>query len=170
MQKIRYINQGDLLTFRATDNKYKVLLCTSTYKDKSPQNFTFAALTYNSLEKPIITNILDSEFLGIGNTKNDYFKYSDKELNKMWANHPETEPYFLGSYGLIIWRKDFMKFRDNFEVIGNLKIVDNLDKNGNGGMNASGWTFLNQFFSDNYILVLSNRGQKPFRLKSILVD
>jgi len=26
-----------------------------------------------------------SEFLGIGNTKNDYFKYSDKELNKMWT-------------------------------------------------------------------------------------
>jgi len=170
MQKIRDINQGDLLTFRATDNKYKVLLCTSTYKDKSPQNFTFAALTYDSLDKPTITNILDSEFLGIGNTKNDYFKYSDKELNKMWTIHPEVEPYFLGSYGLIIWRKDFMKFRDNLEVIGNLKIVDNLDKNGNGGMNASSWTFLNQFFSDNYILVLSKRGQKPFKLKSILVD
>ena len=158
------------MTFKATDNKYKVLLCTSTYKDKSPQNFTFAALTYDSFDKPTITNILDSEFLGIGNTKNDYFKYSDKELNKMWTMHPETKPYFLGSYGFTIWRKDFMKFRDNCDVLGNLKIVDNLDKNGNGSMNASDWTFLNKFFSDNYILVLSNRGQKPFKLKSILVD
>ncbi len=170
MQKIKDINQGDLLTFKATDNKYKVLLCTSTYKDKSPQNFTFAALTYDSLNKPTISNLLDTEFLGIGNTKNDHFKYSEIELNKMWAIHPETKPYFLGSYGLIIWRKDFMKFRDNFEVIGNLNIVNNLDKNGNGGMNASGWTFLNQFFSDNYISVLSNRGQKPFKLKSVLID
>ena len=169
MQKITDINQGDLLTFKATDNKYKVLLCTSTYKNKSPQNFTFAALTYDSFDKPTTANILDTEFLGIGNTKNDYFKYSDNELNKMWTIHPETKPYYLGSYGLIIWRKDFMKFRDNFEVIGNLKIVNNLDKNGNGSMNASDWTFLNQFFSDTYILVLSNRGQKKFKLKSILV-
>jgi hypothetical protein len=170
MQKITDIHQGDLLTFRAVDNKYKVLLCTSTYKVRSPQYFTFAALTYDSSDKPTITNIIDCDFLGIGNTKNDYFKYSDIELTKMWTIHPETKPYYLGSYGLTIWRKDFMKFRDNFEVIGNLKIVDNLDKNGNSSMNASGWIFLNQFFSGNYNLVLSNRGQKPFKLKSILVD
>ena len=84
-------------------------------------------------------------FLGIGNIANDYFKYPDKQLNKMWTIHPEIKPYFLGSYGVLIWRKDFIKFRDNFELIGNLKIVDNLDKNGNGSMNASDWTFLNQF-------------------------
>ncbi|GAB2842969.1 hypothetical protein [Ferruginibacter profundus] len=170
MQKITDIHQGDLLTFKATDDKYKVLLCTSTYKDKSPQNFTFAALTYDSLDKPTITDILDSEFLGIGNTKNDYFKYSDKELSKMWTIHPETKPYFLGSYGLVIWRKDFMKFRDNFECVDKLSIVDNLDKNGNGSMNASDWNYLNSFFSDNFISVLNSRGQKPFKLKSILVD
>ncbi|MFT3679368.1 MAG: hypothetical protein QM791_03795 [Ferruginibacter sp.] len=170
MQKITDINQGDLLTFKATDNKYKALLCTSTYKDKSPQNFTFAALTYDSLNKPTVSNILDTEFFGIGNTNNDYFKYSEIELDKMWTIHPETKPYILGSYGLIIWRKDFMKFRDNFEVIGNLKIVNNLDKNGNGSMNASGWTSLNQFFSDNYVSVLSSRGQRPFKLKSVLIN
>ena len=170
MQKITDINQGDVLTFRSIDNKYKVLLCTSTYKVKSPQNFTFAALTYDSIDKPTSSNILESEFFGIGNTKNEYYKYSEKELNKMWAYHPETKPYFLGSYGFVIWRKDFIKNRNNFEVIGNLKIVANLDKNGNGSMNASDWTYLNQFFSDNYFQVLSNRGQKLFKLKSILVD
>lgn len=170
MQKIKDVNQGDLLTFKGSDNKYKVLLCTSTYKDRSPQNFTFAALTYDSLSKPTISNLIDTEFFGIGNTKNDYIKYSEVELGKMWTLHPEIKPYFLGSYGIVVWRKDFMKFRDNFEFIGSLKIVNNLDKNGNGSMNASGWTFLDQFFRNNYILVLSNRGQKPFKLKSILID
>jgi hypothetical protein len=170
MPKITDINKGDLLTFKATDNKYKVLLCTSVYKERSPQCFAFAALTYNSFDQPTITNIIESEFLGIGNSIANYFKYSDKEGTKMWAIHPDIKPHFLGSYGLIIWRKNFMKFRDNVEVIGNLKIVDNLDKNGNGGMNASDWTFLNQFFSDNYILTLRNRGQKPFKLKAILID
>jgi hypothetical protein len=170
MHKITDINQGDVLIFKATDNKYKVLLCTSTYKVKSPQYFIFAAMTYDSLEKPTILNILESEFFGIGNTKNEYYKYSEKELNKMWTIHPETKPYFLGSYGFVFWRKDFFKTRDNFEVIGNLNIVDNLDKNGNGSINVSDWLYLNQFFSNNYIQVLSNRGQNPYKLKSILVD
>ncbi len=53
MLKITDINQGSLLTFKATDNKFKVLFCTSTPKDKSLQYIIFAALTYeisNSFE------------------------------------------------------------------------------------------------------------------------
>ena len=170
MKKITYINQGDLLTFKAADEKYKVLLCTSTSKEKSPQNFSFAALTYDNEDKPTVEDILLSDFWGIGNTKNDYFKYSDIELNKMWNIHPETKPYFLGSYRLIIWRKDFMKFRDNFEIIGNLKIVDNLDNNGNGGMNPSDWSFITDFLTFKINSVLPERGQKTFKLKAIVKE
>lgn len=170
MRKITKINQGDLLAFIADDNKFKVLLCTSIYKDSSPHNFTFAVLTYDSPNKPTIEDILNSDFLGIGSTKNDYYKYSKMELNKMWSIHPEIKPFFLGSYGFVIWRKDFMKFRDNFEIIGNLKIVNNLDKNCNGSMNASAWEFLRDFFSGDYISVLIKWGQKPFKLKSVLID
>ena len=44
---------------------------------------------------------------------------------KMWNLHPEINPYHLGSYGFLIWRKDFLNFRDNFELIGNIEIIDN---------------------------------------------
>jgi hypothetical protein len=50
------------LTFKATDDKYKVLLCTSTSKEKSPQNFSFAALTYDNEDKPTVEVILLSDF------------------------------------------------------------------------------------------------------------
>ncbi|WP_125047745.1 hypothetical protein [Pontibacter arcticus] len=166
--KIKDINQGDVLTFKASDERFKVLLCTSTHKEISPKNFTFAALTIDEQEKPTIETIIDSDFFGIGNTKNDYFKYSDEELERMWSIHPELKPYFLGSYGLIIWRKDLMKFQDNFEIIGSLKIVDNLDKNGNGSMNASDWDYLTDFFNGKYISILMGRGQKLFKVKSII--
>lgn len=167
MKKIDDVNQGDLLTFRTADENYKVLLCTSTYKEKSPQNFTFAALTYDDTEKPTVEKILNCEFWGIGNTKNEYFKYSDNELNQMWTFHPENKPYFLGSYGLVIWRKDFMKFRDKIDFIGNLKIVDNLDKNGNGGMNASDWDYIKDFFASQINSVMIERGQKTFKVKAV---
>jgi hypothetical protein len=170
MHKIKDVNKGDILTFKAADNRYKVLLCTSTYKEKSPQNYTFAALTYDSIEKPTMESLRDSEFYGVGNRKDDYFKYTEVELEKMWRVHPDTKPYYVGSYGLIIWRKDFMKFRDNLELIGNLNIIDNLDKNGNGGMNASDWNFLREFFSERYKTALPDRGQKPFKVEAIVLD
>jgi hypothetical protein len=168
MQKIKDVNQGDLLTFKGADGNYKTLLCTSTHKDKSPQYFTFAALTYDSIDKPTIEKILETEFFGIGNRKSDYFKYEDDELNKMWTVHPEVKPYYLGSYGLTISRKDFMKFRDNLELIDNIKIVDHLDKNGSGGMNASDWKFLQDFFNGKFRTVLPGRGQTTYKVKAIL--
>lgn len=60
MEKIRDINTGDFFTFKAADNKYKVIFCTSLCKDKSPYHFTFAALNYDQVEKPTIQNILES--------------------------------------------------------------------------------------------------------------
>lgn len=170
MKKISNINQGDLLTFKANDEKYKALLCTSTYKEESPHYFYFAALTYDDFEKPTVANILHYDFWGIVNSKDYHFKYSDIELNRMWTFHAEIKPYVLGSYGLLVLRKDFMKFRENFEVIGNLKIVDNLDKNGNGGMNASDLSFIKDFFSDKINSILPDRGQKSFKLKAIVKD
>jgi hypothetical protein len=164
------IVQGDLISFKASDENYKVLLCTSTFKERSPQYFTFAALTYNSSIKPDLSNILSIEFLGIGDTRNDLFKYPEIQLEKMWHIHPEIKPSLLGSYGLIIWRNEFMKMSDHFEIICNIKIVDNLDKNGNGSMNASDWNYLNQFFASDFISVLKNRGQKLFKLNSIIID
>lgn len=170
MQKIRDINQGDLLTFKAADGRHKVFLCTSIYKERSPHNFTFAILTYDSLNKPTVESSCESEFYGIGNRKSDYFSYSDRELQRMWTVHSEVKPYDLGTYGLVIWRKDFMKFRDNFELVGNIAIVDHLDKNGNGGINASDWNFLLEFFNEKFKSFLPEKGQTTFKVKAILKD
>lgn len=168
MSKIKDISQGDVLTFIADDGKYKAIICTSVYKEKSPQNFTFAATTVDQTNSPTINEVINHDFYGIGNIKADYFKYSEEEVNNMWNQHPEIEPYHLGTYGLIIWRKDFMKFRDSFSLIGNLNLVDNLDKNGNGSMNSSDWTFLKDFFNQKFKSVLVERGQKQFNVKAII--
>jgi hypothetical protein len=171
MNHIKEINQGDVLTFLGVDKKYKVILCTSTYKIKSPHTYHFAALTVDKLDRPTVEDIRSSEFFGVGNSGDKYFKYSEKELEKMWTIHPEIKPYFLGSYMLIIWRKDFMQFRDNFEVIGNLDIVDNLDKNGSGGLNASSWNVLRDFFTDTYRDKLEERRQNnTFKVEAIIRD
>lgn len=170
VNKIKDLNKGDVIAFKAGDQRYKALLCTSTFKEKSPQNFTFAVLNVDQEELPSLTDIQESLFYGIGNRKDHYFKYSEPELEKMWSNHPEIRPYFLGSYGLIIWRKDFMKFRDVLEYVGQLNIIYNLDKNGNGSVNASDWAFLEDFFNEKYKRTLTNRGQKLFKTSAIIKE
>jgi hypothetical protein len=170
MELIKDVNQGDVLTFKANDGKYKGILCTSTYKQRSPFCFEFAALTYDSFERPQLEDIRAVYFYGKGNIKDDYFKYSDVQREKIWEVHPEIKPYSLGSYGLLIARKDFMKFRNKMEYVGNLRIVDHLDKNGRGGMNASNWDLLADFFVDQYKSVLEERGQNTFKVEAIVVD
>lgn len=170
MDNIKDINQGDVLAFKADDERYKAIICTSVFDEKSPQNFTFAISTIDQSDRPTIDKILKHNFFGIGNIKADYFRYSDNEIRIMWNEHPEIEPYHLGAYGLIIWRKDFMKFRDKFKLIGNIKIVNNLDKNGTGSVNASDWVFLRDFFNKKFKVVLPERGQKQFRVKAIVKD
>jgi hypothetical protein len=165
---IKDINIGDLLTFKASDEKYKALVCTSIYKDKSPQNFILAAIAFDNDYKPTIAEIIDSDFYGVGNTKNDYFKYTNKELRKMWSFHPEIKPCFLGSYRLTVLRKDFIKFHERFELIGNLNIIDNLDMNGNGGMNSSAMDVLDNLFINLDSILIEKRNQKRFKIKAIL--
>lgn len=168
MEKIKVVNQGDILTFIAADGNYKVFLCTSTYKERSPHFFIFTALTYDNKKQPTIEDIEESSFFGIGNRKNSYFSYSDKELEQIWAVHPEIIPYQLGSYGFFIQRKNFMKFRENFKFICNFKILDNLDKNGNGSINSDDWNYLKEFFNEKLNTVMLDRGQKTFKIKSII--
>lgn len=168
MKKITQIQQGDFLTFKATDGNFRLLFCTSVYKETSPHYFTFAATNYSHTNKPSTESIIDTKFYGIGNRRDEYFKYPNDQLINMWSIHPEIKPNFLGSYGLTIWRKEFMSFRDNFELIGNFDIVTNLDKNGSGSMNASDMAVLNKFFVGNIKDLMEQRGQHLFQTKAIL--
>jgi hypothetical protein len=169
-QLIKDINQGDCLTFKTSDNRYKVIFCTSTYKEKSPQTFTFAPTTFDKDLKPNLGDISDTEFYGKGNSKNEFFKYSDKELEKMWTFHPNNKPYFLGTYGILILRKEFMKMRENFELLGNLLIVDNLDKNGSGSFYPGNIDNLDNFLTKDLELLMEQRGQYKFKFRAILKD
>jgi len=126
------------------------------------------ALNVESIEKLTISSILENDFFGIGNRVSSYFKYSEQELNKMWAIHPEIKPYSLGTYSHIKWQKDFMKFIENFEFIGSLEIVDNLDKNGDGFINVSSWEFLKNYFNEKFKTLLDQNGQKRYKVQAIV--
>lgn len=166
--KITTILKGDILTFKGKDEKYKIIICTSTYKKRSPFHYNFAGTDLSQNEKPTIKKVIESNFFGIGNRKNNYLPFKDEEIKQMWNLHPEIIPYHLGSYGFLILRKDLLKFRDNLEIIGNVEIIDNLEMNGNGSMDSSSWEILNNIFTNNFEELMKQRGQKKYQVKAIL--
>jgi hypothetical protein len=167
-QKIKDINQGDCLTFKTSDNRYKVIFCIGANKEKSTQSFSFAATTFDKDFKPTVNDLSDTDFWGKGNRRD--FKYSERELERMWAYHPSNKPYFLGTYGILILRKEFMKWRENFELIGNLSIVDNLEQNGSGSFYPGDLDNLDKFFTEDLENVMDQSGQSKFKLKAIVKD
>jgi hypothetical protein len=170
MRQIKDINKGDVFAFQGLDERYKAILCTSTLKVRRPFLFEFTALTIDTLIKPSLEDIVATDFYGKGNRYDEYFEYSEAEKLKMWRVHPEIKPYCLGSYGLGISRRDFMKARDHFHFLGNLNVVDHLDKHSGSGMNASDWDFLKEFFTDKFKTVFQERGLNTYRVAAIIRD
>ncbi len=166
MKKIKDIHIGDFLTFKASDGYYRVLFCSNIQKSRSPYSFNFCATTIKLSTKPTIQDIRNSYYFGKGN-RNSH-KFDENELKKMWAIHPEIKPYFLGSYALFIMRKDFMSFRDRFEFICNLPILEKLEQNGDGGMNSSNISILDDLFVNKIESFMKNQNQVKYRTEAIL--
>ena len=166
MNKIKDINFGDFLSFKASDGFYRVLFCTSVQKSRSPYYFNFSATTIRTKEKPTIADIRNSKYYGKGNRNGR--KFEENELEKMWKFHPEIKPNYLGTYELLITRKDFMSFRDKFELIENLPILDNLMLNGSGGMNASDLDVLDNLLVSRIENFMEEQNQKKYSTEAIL--
>lgn len=169
--KIKNIEVGDFLSFRASDGNYRVIFCVAIQIKESPFYFHFAATTINSKNKPHKEEIFKCGFYGIVNRKNLYFKTEHNSASGMWKDHrPEIDPFLVGVYELTIWRKDFMRFRDAFEYIDNISIHENLHLKGNGGMNASSLEALNKLFLSNINEIMVERRQKAIVISSIFSD
>ncbi|MGC6431503.1 MAG: hypothetical protein ACON5F_10720 [Jejuia sp.] len=166
MQKIKDISIGDFLTFKASDGLYRVLFCLNVYKERSPHHFDFAATAIRQESKPSIQDIRSSDFFGKGNRKD--FRFDEEELIKMWEIHPEIKPYYLGTYGLLITRKAFMSFRERFELVCNLPILETLEQNGSGGLNASDMDLIDDLFVNRLDSFMESQGQTRFKTEAIL--
>ena len=166
MNKIKDINFGDFLSFKASDGFYRVLFCSSVQKTRSPYFFNFSATAIKSKTKPTIKDIRESYYYGKGNRKG--YEFGKNELEKMWELHPEIKPNYLGAYELLITKKDFMSFRDEFELITNLPILENLNRNGSGGMNASDVKVLDDLFVNRIESFMKTQSQDKYLTEAII--
>lgn len=162
------LSEGDVVVFKASDFQFRALICSSSYKIRSALYFNFLATSIEQLAKPTLTDIMDAEFYGTANSRDEgYYRYKDSEIEQMWKVHPEIKPSYIGSYDFMISRKTIVSKENHFLNIGNISIPSNIEMHGNGGMNVDCIDCIDELFTDDIHTRMSELGQKLFKIRAI---
>ncbi|MNX74646.1 hypothetical protein D3C86_1060920 [compost metagenome] len=135
-----YFQPDDLLTFQLKDGNYRTVICTEIDQYRGQCNYILVPITYNSSKKPIVDDLKDKEILGrqIGS---GYDQQTTKEMQpgieRIWNLSGGNCNFFFGVVKLAVDHKDFINFKDRFEKIGTLKIIEGLKETGSFGYEGS---------------------------------
>lgn len=131
-----YFQPDDLLTFQLKDGNYRAVICASIDQYRGQCNYILVPTTYNSNKKPTVEDLKDKEILGrqIGS---GYDQQTTREMqpgiDRIWNLNGGNCNFFFGVIQLAVDHKDFINFKDKFEKVGTLKIIDGLKKMGSFG-------------------------------------
>lgn len=131
-----YFQPDDLLTFQLKDGNYRAVICASIDQYRGQCNYILVPTTYKSNKKPTVEDLKDKEILGreIGS---GYDQQTTREMqpgiDRIWNLNGGNCNFFFGVIQLAVDHKDFINFKDKFEKVGTLKIIDGLKKMGSFG-------------------------------------
>lgn len=129
-------NENDILSFKLKDNNYRSLICMKIDQYRGSCNYWFVPTTYKSSEKP--TEKLITKEMILGRTIGSGY---DKETTRkeqpgvevIWDYVGGNPKFFFGFVIDTVEHKDLLKFKDSFERIGSVKIIEGLKKTGSFG-------------------------------------
>lgn len=131
-----YFQADDLLTFQLKDGNYAVMVCTTINQYRGQCDYVLVPTTYHSTKKPTPSDLLNEHILGrtigSGYDKKTTLKMQPG-LERIWNLKGANGNYFFGLIEHAVTHKDFLSFKDRFEKIGTLKIIDGLKKSGSFG-------------------------------------
>jgi len=163
-----YFQPDDLLTFRLKDGNYRAVICASIDQYRGQCNYILVPTTYNSNKKPTVEDLKDKEVLGrqIGS---GYDQQTTREMqpgiDRIWNLNGGNCNFFFGVIQLAVDHKDFINFKDKFEKVGSLKIIDGLKKMGSFGYEENFERFETIFGDlENHIKIFQ---QKKYPVKTL---
>ncbi len=131
-----YFQPDELLTFQLKDGNYRAVICASIDQYRGQCNYILVPTTYNGNKKPTVDDLKDKEILGrqIGS---GYDQQTTKErqpgIERIWKLTGGNCNFFFGVIKLAVDHKDFINFKDRFEKVGTLKIIEGLKETGSFG-------------------------------------
>jgi hypothetical protein len=160
-----YFQPDDLLTFQLTDGNYRAVICASIDQYRGQCNYILVPTTYNSSKKPTVDDLKDKEILGrqIGS---GYDQQTTRErqpgIERIWALNGENCNFFFGVIKLAVDHKDFINFKDKFEKVGTLKIIEGLKETGSFGYEENFERFETIFGDlENHIKIFQQKKYPP---------
>ncbi|MET4084019.1 hypothetical protein ABIB40_003992 [Pedobacter sp. UYP30] len=131
-----YFQTDDLLTFQLKDGNYRVVICASIDQYRGQCNYILVPTTYNANKKPTVEDLMDKEILG-REVGSGYERQTTKErqpgIERIWRLNGGNCNFFFGLTKLAVDHKDFINFKDKFEKVGTLKIIEGLKETGSFG-------------------------------------
>lgn len=129
-------NENDILSFKLKDNSYRCLICIKIDQYRGNCNYWLVPTIYKSSEKP--TEKLITKEMILGRTIGSGY---DKETTRkeqpgieiIWDYVGGNPNFFFGFVIDAVEHKDLLKFKDSFERIGSVKLIDGLKKTGSFG-------------------------------------
>jgi len=131
-----YFQPDDLLTFQLKDGNYRAVICATIEQYRGQCNYILVPTTYNSSKKPIVEDLKDKEILGrqIGSGYDQQTtKARQPGIERIWELNGGNCNFFFGVIKLAVDHKDFINFKDKFEKVGTLKIIEGLKETGSFG-------------------------------------
>jgi hypothetical protein len=129
--KIRnlYFQPDDLLTFKLKDGNYRAVICALIDQYRGHCSYILVPTTYNSNKKPSVEDLKNKEILGrmmFSGLNRKATLEKQPGINRVWEFVGGNTTSQFGLVKFAVDHKDFMNFKDKFEKVGILKIMDGL--------------------------------------------
>lgn len=131
-----YFQPDDLLAFKLKNGNYSAVICATIEQYRGQCNYILVPTTYNSSKKPTLEDLKDKAILGL-EIGSGYDQSTTREMQpgieRIWDLSGGDCNCFFGVVELAVDHKDFVHFKDRFEKVGTLKIIEGLKKTGSLG-------------------------------------
>lgn len=134
-----FFQPDDVLTFQLSDQSYRAVICAKVTQQRGRCTYDLVATTYMGISKPTLEDLYTCFIAGceIGSGYDqDTTLQMQPDLDQVWKYAGRSNFFFGLSYRLVT-HKDFIAFKNKFEVVGKLKIKESLKKDGSYGYESS---------------------------------
>lgn len=141
-------SENDILSFQLKDDSYRSLICIKIDQYRGNCNYWFVPTVYKSPEKPTEIAIRNEMILGrtIGSGYDrETTRKEQSGIETIWDYVGGNPNFFFGFVIDAVEHKDLLKFKDCFEKIGSVKIVEGLKRTGSFGYAANFERFENRY-------------------------
>jgi hypothetical protein len=145
-----YFQPDDLLTFKLSDGNYKAVICASVDQYRGQCNYILVPTTYSSPTKPSYMDFFDKDILGrqIGSGYDqNTTRQQQPGIERIWKFAGGNCNFFFGVIQIAVDHKNFIHFKDKFEKIGTVQIIEGLKRTGSFGY-AGDYNRFEEIFGD----------------------